>query len=144
MLVSVLAMLYGLLMLIGGLLILPFALSILTGVVTLTDLLWFVIAILPLLFGLLFLWIGCGLLNLRRSALNCYLELFLLSFLFALLEIFLYWQGWELVTYSGFLDYLVNHIQTNLWDVIGWVIGWIIFFYLLSKSYLFNGDLRRA
>ena len=144
MLVSVLTMIYGLLMLLGGFLILPFALSILTGIVTLTDLLWFVIAILPILFGLLFLWIGWGLLNLRRSAFNWYIGLFLLSFLFALLEIFLYWQGWELVTYSGFVEYLAYHIQTNLWDIIGWIIGSIIFFYLLSKRYLFNGDVTRA
>jgi len=144
-LISILAILSGIAALVTGILVLPGVIAIFTGFATSADpmlLLWGIVALLPLIFGLLFIWIGWGLWNLRRSALNWYLGLFLFSFILSMVQIYLYWYNW--IYTMSLVDYLVAYVQFSPWEAASWVIGWLIFFYLLAVRHLFNGVPRQA
>ena len=143
--ISILAILSGISSLVTGILILPGVLDIFSAFAATADqmaLIWGIVALLPIIFGLLFIWIGWGLWNLRRSALNWYLGLFLFSFILSIAQIYLYWYNWVYV--SSFTDYLISYVQASPWEAASWAIGWLIFIYLLAVRHLFNGVPRQA
>ena len=139
MLIAILVFISGLIAVLGGILTIPFILTLIGGIVTLTDIIWIFIALLPLLFGLLYLWIGLGLWNLRRSALNWYLGLFLFSFILSFIQIYLYWYNYDWIWYSSFVDYIGVYLQVYPYELAGFVLGWIVFFYLVAVRSKFNG-----
>jgi len=143
MIIAILVFISGLLAVLGGVLILPFALTIFAGALTIYDILWAFVALLPLLIGLLYLWIGWGLWNLRRSALNWYLGLFLFNFILSMAQIYLFWYNYDWILYNDFINYISVYIQVYPYEVFGWVLGWVIFFYLVAVRSKFNGYVTK-
>jgi len=146
--IAILVFLSGILAVLGSIILIQPALALLsaafapTGII-LENILWGVLVLLPLIFGILYLWIGWGLWNLRRSALNWYLGLFLLFFILSMAEIYMYWYYWGWWYTPNLIDYVTIYITSSPWEFAGLILGWVIFFYLVAVRSKFNGYVPR-
>ena len=108
------------------------------AITTTTTVVWGVIAVLLLIFGLMFIWMAVGLWKMQRSTLNRYLWLFLINFILIIAHIFLYWYGWGWAVWPKFTDYLMFYIQATPWLIFNWLAGWAVFFYLSAIRNVFT------